>query len=300
MPLNNLTKRIAVAVIGIPIIVTIVYFGEWLLWGFVQIVAIGALWEYYAIVAKLPSSPNRVVGYLGSIVIQTAFFYADRIDGLANTPALFIGCALFLAFSLIVFAAELWREKPRPIINTAVTLAGILYVTLPLGCLLGLRHIFEASWIRLPQTFDGSVIMTDAWGAALVFSVFAGIWLSDSAAYFAGLAFGKRKLFPRVSPKKSWEGAIAGFIASTGGFAALTHYFVPVLPIGHALAIGICIGITAQLGDLAESLLKRDAGVKDSSNILPGHGGALDRFDSLLFVAPVVYIYVGILFYTGM
>ena len=125
----------------------------------------------------------------------------------------------------------------------------------------------------------------------LIISIFASIWVCDSAAYFIGSALGKHKLFPRVSPKKSWEGAIAGFIFAVVTLIAARELLLDILSLTDAVIIGILIGIFGQLGDLVESLLKRDAGVKDSSSIIPGHGGIFDRFDSILFTVPIVYLY---------
>jgi phosphatidate cytidylyltransferase len=118
------------------------------------------------------------------------------------------------------------------------------------------------------------------------------VWISDSAAYFIGKSFGKHKLAPRVSPKKTWEGAVAGFVGGAGGFLLLSLFFLSSLPIMDSIVIGVIIGTVGQIGDLAESQLKRDAGVKDSSALIPGHGGILDRFDSLLFIMPVVALYL--------
>jgi phosphatidate cytidylyltransferase len=118
------------------------------------------------------------------------------------------------------------------------------------------------------------------------------IWVCDSAAYYIGSAFGKHKLFPRVSPNKSWEGAIAGFIFAVVTAVAAKYLLLDYLRTDQAVILGIIVGIFGQLGDLFESLLKRDAGVKDSSNLIPGHGGVLDRFDSLLVVSPLVYLYL--------
>ena len=133
------------------------------------------------------------------------------------------------------------------------------------------------------------------WQAYLLLSMFVSVWVCDSAAYFAGRAFGKHKLFARVSPKKSWEGAIAGVIFSTLSFALLTHTFLENFPLIHGICIGLLIGIIGPIGDLCESLLKRDANIKDSSSLIPGHGGVLDRFDSIMFVAPTIYIYLSML-----
>lgn len=128
-------------------------------------------------------------------------------------------------------------------------------------------------------------------GAVVILVVFAGIWTCDSFAYFGGRAFGKHKLFERVSPKKTWEGAISGGL---GGIAACVALAIALdgLLWYDGLLIGLIAGVFGQVGDLAESHLKRACDVKDSSQLIPGHGGVLDRFDSLLFVAPVVYLYM--------
>jgi phosphatidate cytidylyltransferase len=165
---------------------------------------------------------------------------------------------------------------------------------------IGLRQVFIPSDFPLyryfPQalsTCDPAVVaQIDHWGGYTIISVLATIWICDTAAYHIGSIAGKHKLFPRVSPNKSWEGAIAGFIAAIASAVAAKYLVLGYLPISGAVIIGVIVGVIGQLGDLAESLLKRDAGVKDSSTLLPGHGGIFDRFDSLLLVAPCVYLYI--------
>jgi phosphatidate cytidylyltransferase len=129
-------------------------------------------------------------------------------------------------------------------------------------------------------------------GGYLIISIMIAIWVCDSAAFFIGSAFGKHKLFPRVSPNKSWEGAVAGFVFAIVSMIAAKAIFLDILTLTDSIIIGTIVGTVGQIGDLVESLVKRDAGVKDSSAIIPGHGGIFDRFDSLLFTAPVVYIYL--------
>ena len=122
--------------------------------------------------------------------------------------------------------------------------------------------------------------------------MFASIWICDSAAYYGGTALGKHKLFLRVSPYKSWEGALFGFVFSVLTMVTAKFIVLDFLDWNTIIALGVIIGIIGQLGDLVESLFKRDAQVKDSSNIIPGHGGVFDRFDSLLLTAPVIYLYL--------
>jgi phosphatidate cytidylyltransferase len=150
------------------------------------------------------------------------------------------------------------------------------------------KHIDGATGI----SDSSSHAITYAWGGLTIISIFASIWICDTAAYFGGLAMGKHKLFERVSPNKTWEGAVWGFAGAVLTMMAAQKLLIPYLEFHQAIIMGLIIGIFGQLGDLVESLFKRDAGVKDSSNIIPGHGGVFDRFDSLIFVSPILYLYI--------
>jgi phosphatidate cytidylyltransferase len=199
-----------------------------------------------------------------------------------------------------MLTVELFRNRGSALMNLAATLFGVLYVSLSLGAVIGLRELFIPADFPVAQFFDvyGASVPADVeatvyrWGGMTVMAVFASIWICDSAAYFAGRAMGKHKLFVRVSPNKTWEGAIAGCAAGVLAFVAARALVLPYMGVAQALVCGAIVGVFGQLGDLAESLLKRDAGVKDSSALIPGHGGVLDRFDSLLFVAPLVFVYL--------
>jgi phosphatidate cytidylyltransferase len=156
---------------------------------------------------------------------------------------------------------------------------GIFYVSLFFGTLIGLRELFVP--------FDFTII-----------TIFATIWICDTAAYFGGKFLGKHKLFERVSPNKTWEGAIAGFLFAIAAAVVAKYTLLDYFTMQDAIVLGVIVGIFGQLGDLVESLLKRDAGIKDSSSLIPGHGGVLDRFDSLLFVSPLVYLYLDFIVFT--
>ena len=172
---------------------------------------------------------------------------------------------------------ELFRNRGSAIINIGATLLGVFYIGIFSSSIIGIREFYS----------EGGRYY---YGGYLIISVIITIWVCDSAAFYAGTAFGKHKLFPRVSPKKSWEGAIFGFIFSIISMIIIHEIFLSFIPLTEALIIGIIIGTIGQIGDLVESLYKRDAGVKDSSNIIPGHGGIFDRFDSLIFASPVILL----------
>ncbi len=297
LPVSNTTTRTIVAVIAAPIIIGLVIVGGVWFGIFAEALAILALKELYDLGKHTSAAPQRVIGYVGSFFAGAYFFVADTLSP-AVVSLLFP--ALVMLFVLAVLITELLRNKPHPLWNAAITIFGVFYVGVFLTSLLGLRMTFSGRTLELPvvapflNNFSPAERLAtgDKWGAWLVFATFIAIWTCDSLAFFAGKAFGKHKLFPRVSPNKSWEGAVVGFLASSAAFVALAHYLLPFLPPLHAGIIGALVGIIGQFGDLVESLFKRDAGVKDSSNIIPGHGGVYDRFDAAMFVAPVVYVYV--------
>lgn len=211
-------------------------------------------------------------------------------------------CFLILAllFVPLLLAVELFRNRGSALLNIAVTVLGTLYVSLFFGSLIGIRELF------IPEDFpvfahfavtgfsasEEVAATVYRWGGLTVMVFFASIWLCDSAAYFAGRAFGHHKLFERISPNKTWEGAVAGLLFAVAAFILGKVVLLPYLTISQAATCGAIVGVFGQLGDLAESLFKRDAGVKDSSTLIPGHGGILDRFDSLLYASPLLYFYL--------
>lgn len=228
-------------------------------------VAIG-LYEYYAIVRKRAISPETIGGILaGSIVVCTGYF---RSVGLTNFT-LYGSCLLVSALHIV--------RGQHSVAGLASTVFGVFYVGW-FGAHFVLLH-------RVPEI-----------GAGLITVLFVAITLTDSGAFFIGSAIGKHKLSPKASPNKTWEGAIGGFLLALIGMVILHRLdatrTIPGLPgwgLWQYLHVGMVLSLAGQVGDLAESCLKRDAGVKDSGNVFPGHGGILDRCDSILFAAPVLY-----------
>ena len=271
--MNELAIRVIVALIGIPLLLFVILKGDLYFFSIIIIIAVLAQWELYKILRSKDMQVFTFSGYLLGVVILYLTAYGF------NKYMILVS----LAIILFLFAFEMFRNKGSAILNIAGTLLGIVYPVIFLTALLFLRFNIEQI---LPKTGYNPAGM-------FIITMFASIWLCDTFAYFFGKAFGKHRLFERVSPKKSIEGAVAGLLGAILIF--FISKWIGFLHISNTLVLicGIIVGTLGQLGDLVESWFKRDAGVKDSSGILPGHGGMLDRFDSLMFIAPafvIVYI----------
>lgn len=194
------------------------------------------------------------------------------------------------ALVIVVAFAELFRrKKEEAIFHLSGTVFGVIYV--------GWLFSHFILLIQMPETLE-PIIFKNLFnipirlGTSLVLLPFALTWSNDSAAFFIGRKFGKTKFFPAVSPKKTWEGVIGGAFAAIGA-AFIYHYlYASYLSWFDCIALGIGVGIVAPIGDLVESMIKRDVKIKDAATTIPGHGGFLDRFDSLLFTAPLIYYYL--------
>lgn len=283
--------RILVGIVAIPIVVCIIGLGGWFFAGAVIVITTIALIEFYRLAASKHAEANISVGVAWSLCMQGSIAIMCSVRGLEPLTWLFASLGFLAGGLLLTMTAELWRNRENALLNTAVTAFGVMYISGFMSALILLRgsdaSAFEnITWFSEP-------------GAFLVLTIFVSVWACDTVAYFVGIKFGKHKLFPRVSPKKTWEGAIGGFVGAIAAFAILASYFLPQMPILHTIVCGVIVAVMGQVGDLAESLLKRDASVKDSSQIIPGHGGLLDRFDSILFVAPLILIYVQIISHNG-
>lgn len=291
--MSNLAQRVLVGVVAIPIILALCLAGGPYFFGFVAIVSAVALREFYGLAAAKGAKPLLAAGIVAGFVINLSFF----VQWPMQPPLLVV---TMIAAVVLCSLWELFRNDGSPLLNLSATFMGLLYVSLLFGTLIGIRQLFVPGAIPLARILEwGAIPAASAdtaqihrWGGYLVISVLVMIWICDSAAFHVGAPLGKHKLFPRVSPQKSWEGAIAGFVLAIAAAVAAKYIVLTFLPLGSAIVIGAIVGTIGQLGDLVESLLKRDAGVKDSSALIPGHGGALDRFDSILLVSPCVYLYL--------
>ncbi|MBA3819265.1 MAG: phosphatidate cytidylyltransferase [Deltaproteobacteria bacterium] len=283
MALGNLAQRILVAVVAVPILLFILYLGRpEPTWALIFVASLLAMHEFFAM--TLPKEDRRaalVMGGLACLVFYwvdpfTVLGYrmADRWQQMAvltEKPALlFVVVILPGLYFLFRF-----RDIPSVAGRITATVTGIVYAGLLMTFLSLFKRLFPMSE-----------------GGHFVVLVLLIAWLADTGGYFAGRFLGKAKLYEAVSPKKTWAGAIGGIAGSIAGVVAMKLLFLDWLSWFDVFAIAIPGGILGQLGDLAESLIKRSVGVKDSGALLPGHGGILDRIDAVLFIAPYVYGYV--------
>ncbi len=218
---------------------------------------------------------NRNICTLGSIVLFLCFFFYGMNP--AET-GVFIP---YLAILIYLFISELYLKKKNPINNWAYAMFSQLYVGLPFALLNVLAFQSNGTDSVSQYLF------------ILPLSIFIFNWVNDTGAYCTGMLLGKHPLFKRISPKKSWEGSIGGCVFSIAAAFALAHFF-PIMSTAGWVGMGITVVVFGTWGDLTESLMKRQLGIKDSGNILPGHGGMLDRFDSAIMAIPagVVYLYI--------
>jgi phosphatidate cytidylyltransferase len=268
-----LRRRFLTALWGVPLVMVAVWFDEPVPWFTVLAAAWGmlAVLEFYRMTGVIKVLPLAVFGVVGTLL----FILHPHCTYQFVLPFLLTAV---IALSLIVLVFLTNREGVFT--GWAWTVGGILYVGWLLGIMVALR--LETGTQAFPEA-----------GRNFIYLALLATFGSDTAAYFIGRAIGRRKLAPRISPGKTWEGAIAGVI----GGVVITLLFTLDTPLqlplgyGQAVLLGVLISVFGQLGDLAESLLKRSTGVKDSGGLMPGHGGLLDRMDSVVFAGAVVYLY---------
>jgi phosphatidate cytidylyltransferase len=265
-------KRLLTAVIVLPVLIASILVAS--LWWVFALLAVAAmvlaLWEFYALAKTLQLKPDAATGYIAGAILITISLQPDYAITLAG------GYFVVLVFTAGSMVATTLRGAPfdKMIASVGATLLGILYIPLMGSHLLSIRMGFDPTLSAHLLSFFFLVLM----GA-------------DAGAYYIGRALGKHKLAPSISPGKTWEGAIGGMVAALA-MGALSHFwFFRELPLKYILPLSAVMTVVGILGDLAESALKRGAGAKDAASLLPGHGGLLDRLDSLLFNAPLIYYF---------
>ncbi|MFY7910190.1 MAG: phosphatidate cytidylyltransferase [Emticicia sp.] len=269
--LSNLTQRAIAAVIGVAIILFGVLYNEWTFWVLFLAISILTQREFYKLLKLDENNPLSVYGVFCGIVLNTLTFFIEK----EMLPFKFY--YLIVPLLTTTFFIKLYRKKDtKPFANLGYTFLGIIYVAVPFALI-------------------NEMVLTDNKGYApqLILGCLFILWANDTGAYFAGRFLGKRKLFERVSPKKTWEGFFGGAITSLIVAFILTKYFDSLLS-WQWYGVAIIIFITGTLGDLVESLFKRSISIKDSGNMIPGHGGFMDRFDGLLLSMPFIVTFLKI------
>ena len=270
--LNRTITALVLAAVGLPAII----YGGLFYYLLLAVILAGAAWEYNRLFRAVQYEPNKIVTVGGVLVIATArFFFAE-----AAIPALVL--LVLLAMTVHLFAFE--RGRDQAALDFAITVVGVVYIGWLGSYLLDLRSLPNGVWWWL-----------------LVLPI---VWAGDTGAYSIGAVYGKHKMTPRLSPKKSWEGYFAGLFTSVlvGAFFAYAFSSFGPQPLRDLISplqgglLGLVIGALAPLGDLGESMLKRQSGLKDSSNIFPGHGGFLDRIDSWIWGAAIGYFMIRFLY----
>ncbi len=281
MPKGEVVSRFSVAALGIPMAVMIIYWGGWYLGIMMALVSGVSAAEYYSMASAKGSKPLRWVGISLAIALPVLATVHPTYHDFSQ-----VAFALVLAATLLAVALVLWLRWPegQPLAAAATTVGGAIYTGGTLSFWILLRALPEQSSVAA-TAFDGAVL--------LIFPIWV-TWLGDSFAYGFGTRFGKSKLIKAVSPNKTVLGSVGGLAGSIAVGALYSWLWlsnVPVFGLSLLGAAGVSalIAPVGQVGDLAESVIKREAGVKDSGRLLPGHGGALDRLDALFFTVPFTY-----------
>jgi len=267
---NNLTQRIITGLLGSAAIITGVCINEWTYCLIFFVICLFSLLEFYKLVGLDGLVPQKTFGTICGVAIFLLSFFIEK--GTISYRY------YFLIFPIVscVYMIKLYKKFERkPFTNIAFTFLGIFYVAVPFALL------------------NIAVFESNAYNYEIIFGCLFILWASDTGAYFAGTLFGKRKLFERISPKKSWEGFFGGAVLALIFAYGLSQFFHSITLL-QWIIIGVIIIIGGTFGDLVESLLKRSIEIKDSGTSIPGHGGFLDRFDGLLISAPFIVAYLEI------
>ena len=269
-------KRVLTALVSIPLIYLLIeYFSPFYFFLVIEAFAAIGLYEFYRMFKNSGYHPQTFIGILVGVLVVAGFYIGAVSEGAVTyvfSPDVMVAAAFVAAFLCRLFSG---RDTNGAMVDVALTFTGVVYVA------------WLASYIVLVRAWNAGGVD----GRDLIFFLFLVTWATDIGAYYIGSRLGRHKLYPKISPKKSVEGAVGGFVFSVGMAVTCKYWFYHNLPLHDAVTLGVILGIVGQMGDLAESMIKRSARVKDSGGIFPGHGGILDRVDSMLLNAPALYYY---------
>ncbi|MBN1885735.1 MAG: phosphatidate cytidylyltransferase [Candidatus Krumholzibacteriota bacterium] len=267
---GSLLWRIIASAIFIPCLVIIVRRGGLYFLALIDLLILVGLWEFYRMMEAKGLRPYKWIGILSGLALSWYVFFQQGIY--AN----FFLSVVFVAVTTLELAR---KEKGHAVYHISVTIFGVFYVAWLGSHLILLRELphVEGLDYRL--------------GASFVFVVFILTWCYDTGAYTVGRLIGKHRLLPSISPNKTVEGVFGGLAFAIAGILVARMFTADYLSVAQGILLAIVFSVIGQLGDLVESMIKRDAKIKDASTTIPGHGGALDRFDSLLFTAPLIYYF---------
>lgn len=272
--MSEFLKRTISGLFFVIVLVGAIYIGHITYFILFLTITTATMLEFYHLGLKAKLRPQSLLGvFIGMAFFIWSYFYSSgRIEQITLYG--------FVPLLVSIFVVELYRHQQKPMQNIAFTLLGVFYIALPFS----LMNFLTINGSSYSMVYNPNILL------GILFLV----WANDTGAYVVGVSMGKHKMIPRISPKKSWEGFVGG-IAITLLVAWIIAMAFDDVSLKHWLAIGLITTFMAVLGDLVESMFKRSIGVKDSGKFLPGHGGLLDRFDALIMVLPMVYVYLEVM-----
>ena len=273
--MRNFIVRTLSGAVLLAIVLGAAYGGAYAYGALMLLIIVVGMWEFFNIAAATGARPHRTLGITAGVVFFLTCFiqWVNPLSVGLGADLLIAGVLYFSVLLPLSFVVELFHDSETPVRNVATTLMAVFYVAYPISLMLFIPGLITGEWTA----------------EAFLFYLFI-VWGNDVFAYLTGVSIGKHKMAPRISPKKSWEGFIGGIVGAL--LMGAIGSFVVGGGLGLWLGLAVVVAITSVFGDLVESMFKREANIKDSGNIIPGHGGILDRFDALLISTPFAFVYL--------
>ncbi|MEI7661187.1 MAG: phosphatidate cytidylyltransferase [Bacteroidota bacterium] len=276
--MSNFWTRTITGLSMVFILLLALFFSGWVFASIFLVITVLGIWEFYGLITTDSCQPQKYYGTAAGVALYSSTAMVYLMPGAISSHSQWVNFIPFLLPIPLFFTSliiEVYRNRQNPLLNMATTTFGFLYIAMPFSLLIFFNRPDMLHFLGMP---------------VILVCYFAFTWMYDTVAYLYGKQFGKHKLFERISPKKTWEGTIAGGIVTLVSAYGL-HYLIKDIAVADLLALACMVLFFGTLGDLVESLLKRSLNIKDSGTILPGHGGILDRFDTMLISAPFVFLY---------